>query len=295
MNPNTKLDELQSILNGLNSATKHFETFTLTNSDATMYDAAKKIYFEAISTAVLAKYPDFEKQIQKFKEFKSIPENSKPREDNEVAKKQKAANGNSSPESTSIMPSIDDSKTHMRSLMMTALVKIINPNTKKETTIRALFSPNSVVSVLSTDVLQLLKLPYSNTNLTLHSYFGPACKVYKDQVNFILKPRFESDFELPMTAVSMDEIIGYREEAADEGFENLLLADCKDSGIKKIDLMIGARYSRVIFENVPIIERGELYAMKSKVGYIVLGQVKSSSPQDVEYISTITGVTVNNE
>ncbi|XP_024889613.1 uncharacterized protein LOC112466006 [Temnothorax curvispinosus] len=215
--------------------------------------------------------------------------------------KENAENKKESPSNTSakteakVLHSCHENSVGSSILLATARVVVIS-STGQSRKLRALIDQGSEVSIIRERVVQQLNLPRCHSHVSLTGIGAKKANKTKGITSFLLKPHFQSNFEVQMQAHILPKLTSPIPSFSHNKdnwshLNNLELADPEFHERRSIDLIIGAElYSKIIEEGIIKGEPNTPIAQFTKIGWIVSGatSLNSINPQVQSYHVSIT-------
>ena len=183
-------------------------------------------------------------------------------------------------------------KSRKNGLMMTASAFVYGEDSAKKTRITMLFDSGSQRSYVSEDLRKKLNLPADSSETINLNTFGTDkyTKVKVDSV--VLNVEVENNEVIPVSALTHSVICTPISSRVSVGnfphLQGLKLADCFETKhSKRIDMLIGLdSYFQFIQGDVIRGNPNEPVALKSKLGWILSGNVCSNNPYELSCVSS---------
>ncbi|KMQ84755.1 gag-pol polyprotein precursor, partial [Lasius niger] len=165
--------------------------------------------------------------------------------------------------------------------LATAQVEIVAPN-GETTQARVLIDPGSEISLISEQLAQLLRLPRTQSCISLVGIGGKKSNKTRGIVSFKIRPHFSYTPECFMTAYILPKLTDTipscnLEKRNWPHLKGLQLADKEFTSSKSIDIIIGADfYAHIIERGLVKGDENSPIAQETKLGWIISGPSGSS-------------------
>lgn len=178
---------------------------------------------------------------------------------------------------------------HLWTFLSTAQLRIKSAR-GEDLIFRALISPNSEKTLISSRAANLLRLPRQKANIEVWGIIGSSRQgVAKSIMNLKIQPRFQSDVVHKVKAVVFENMsLTLPHKTFDvnmSDWQNYCLADATFNISGRIDVVIASDLYYQILQK-DYVRRENIQCQKTTLGWLLSGQHEESIPQTMHIVST---------
>ncbi|KOB72385.1 Uncharacterized protein OBRU01_12359 [Operophtera brumata] len=156
--------------------------------------------------------------------------------------------------------------------------------------LRVLCDQGSEAAFCTEEVAQMLSYPREKITAEISGIGDETPKKAYSAINVTLKPRFTSDFELPVSLMVLPKLMSSipnqdLPKIAAENLSNKIIADPMYYVRGPIDMLLGAKeYSQILQSGMAKIQDG-IVAQETRLGWILSGVCSTGTVKDVKIVS----------